>query len=205
MSQNDSFLSSTWSSTTNDSPTTSFSSSISDVLRSRSRRRRSSAGEHDRNLAKSPRTGVHYDAVPCRRYSQSDALCGPCRGLDLHDLVTSGRDIRSSSGQFITYLDWTIDPTCALCAFLKSMRIPPPHLSTTSQSDGENGQKGTGYHLRAFSGILSYREYFMRPPTNMKTSKSPDTMLQTASSPMTETHTNTCMLTRLDPWVIYYP
>jgi hypothetical protein len=176
MSQNDSFLSSTWSSTTNDSPATCFSSSISDVRRSRSRRRRSSAGEHDRNLAKSPRTGVRYDAVPCRRYSQSDALCGPCRRLDLHDLVTSRRDIRSSSGQFITYLDWTVDSTCALCAFLKSMRIPP-HLSTTSKSDYEYGKNGTGYHLRAFSGMLSYREYFVRPPTNIKMSESSDTML----------------------------
>ena len=177
MSQNDSFLSSTWSSTTNDSPATSFSSSISDVRRSRSRRRRSSAGEHDCSLAKSPRTGVRYDAVPCRRYSRSDALCGPCRELDLHDFVTSRRDIRSSSGQFITYLDWTTDPTCTLCAFLKSMRIPPPHLSTTSKSDNEDERKKTGYHLRAFSGMLSYREYFVRPPTNMKMSESSDTML----------------------------
>ena len=177
MSQNDSFLSSTWSSTSHDSPATSFSSSISDVRRSRSRRRRSSAGKHDCSLAKSPRTGNHYDAVPRRRYSQFNTLCDPCRSLDLHDLVASTGYIRSTSGQFITYLDWTIDPTCTLCAFFKQMRIPPPPLSTASRSDDETGQKETGYHLRAFSGMLSYREYFMRPPTNMKMSKSPDAML----------------------------
>lgn len=182
MSQNDSFLSSTWSSTTNDSPATSFSSSISDVRRSRSRRRRSSAGEHDRSLAKSPRTGVHYDAVPCRRYSQSNTLCDQCRRLNLHDFVTSRRHIRSTSGQFITYLDWAIDSTCALCAFLKPMRISPLPLSTTSKLNDEDGQKGTAYHLRAFSGMLSYREYFMRPPTNMRISESPDTMLAVVSN-----------------------
>jgi hypothetical protein len=57
------------------------------------------------------------------------------------------------------------------------MRVPNPHHDVDPESIGKDGEETTGYHLRAFSGMLSYREYFLRPPTNRKISDSSDTML----------------------------
>lgn len=104
-------------------------------------------------------------------------LCGPCHSLDLNHFITSRRQITSALGEFITYLDWVTDPSCSLCAFFKSMRVPHPHRDASHKPDAKEQEDEPGYHLRAFSGMLSYREYFVRPPTNRKTSESSDTML----------------------------
>ncbi|KAL5424596.1 hypothetical protein PMIN04_003134 [Paraphaeosphaeria minitans] len=50
------------------------------------------------------------------------------------------------------------------------MRIPHPHRS-------KFGAEENAYHLRAFSGILSFREFFKRPPNNRNFSGSSDTIL----------------------------
>lgn len=177
MSRNSSFLSSPWSSHSTQSPTTSFSSSNFDVPRSRSRRRRSSADENDRSSSKYARTSVHHDVIPYRQSPEPMTLCGPCHSLDLDHFITSRRQITSSLGEFITYLDWITDPSCALCVFFKSMRVPDPHRNARSTCLGRNEAEETGYHLRAFSGMRSYREYFVRPPTNRKSNDSSDIML----------------------------
>ncbi|KAL5391828.1 hypothetical protein DPSP01_001118 [Paraphaeosphaeria sporulosa] len=157
MSFDSSLLSSTWSSFSTQSPATSFSSTTCEVRRSRSRRRRSSASEHDRTIAKFARTSIS----PYRQLPESKVLCGPCRNLNLSSIITSGIEITSASGQFIAYLDWDTDSRCMLCAFFRSMRIPHPHRSKYEAEEN-------AYHLRAFSGILSFREYFNRPPNNRK-------------------------------------
>ena len=176
MSRDNSFLSSTWSSSSSQSPTTSFSSTTLEVRRSRSRRRRSSAGEYDGSLTKFAKTNTHHDASPYRRSPEPKALCGQCHSLDLNHFITS-RQIKSALGEFITYLDWDTESKCALCAFFKSMRVPHPHRNANPKPGGKGEAEETGYHLRAFSGMLSYREYFLRPPANMKTSESSDTIL----------------------------
>src|SRR5690242_12067474 len=177
MSRNSSFLSSTWSSSSTLSPSTSFSSTTFEVRRSRSRRRRSSASEHDRSLVKFARTSIYHDAIPYRQSPEPMALCGPCHSLDLNHFITSRRQITSALGEFITYLDWATDSSCPLCAFFKSMRVPHPHRDASHKPGDKEQEDEPGYHLRAFSGMLSYREYFVRPPTNRKTSESSDTML----------------------------
>jgi hypothetical protein len=151
------------------SPTTSFGSTSYEVRRSRSRRRCSSASEDDRGIAKFART----DVLPYRKRRAQKAprrLCGGCYGLDLNQIVTSGKQVTSALGEFVAYLDWATDSSCTLCAFFQSMRVLHPHSS-------EDKAQEIGYHLRAFSGMLSYREYFLRPPNNKKISNSSDTML----------------------------
>lgn len=165
MSFDSSLLSSTWSSFTTQSPATSFRSTSPEVRRSRSRRRRSSASEDARIVAKFSRTSLS----PYRRVPETKALCGPCHSLDLNHIVTS-KNVTSSSGEFVTYLNWDINSGCTLCAFFKSMRVPHPHHN--EHEDGKNA-----YHLRAFSGLLSFRQYFQRPPNNRKTNGSSDVML----------------------------
>lgn len=173
MSFSQSFLSSIWSSSSEQSPATSFGSNTFEIRRSRSRRR-SSPAEGDRYPFKSAKTHAPYDALVYRRRAESEAFCRSCHDLDLKNIFASRRQIRSASGEFIVYLNWAFDPTCALCSLVTSMQVPQTRCSTDRNCAGK---EEAGYHLRAFSGMVSYREYFLRAPPNRRTNDSSDTML----------------------------
>ncbi|KAF2120863.1 heterokaryon incompatibility protein-domain-containing protein [Lophiotrema nucula] len=157
--------------------------------RSPSRRRRSSTSDHEFARSKVRRTAHHLDVSPYRKdesgsYQFNDIvvqreedkgparLCSQCRKINIANILTSQKPISSSRGHFLTYLKWDEVSTCLLCNFLKGMRIP------AQPDEGSNSYANDhGYHLRAFSAMSSYREYFFRPPMNQHRPRSGDTML----------------------------
>jgi hypothetical protein len=137
--------------------------------RSPNRRRRSSASDEESIAYKYHRTGTRLDVtLPYPRKPEREPLCKRCRDLNLSRRIDS-RERIAAKGHFLTYLDWDEDAGCTLCDFLKTMRLPP-----SAQSKGKLQQPG--YHLRAFSGMLSYCEYFSRASQHPRR-YSGDTML----------------------------
>lgn len=131
-------------------------------FRSSSRRRRSTTDEHEGLPSKYPRSGHHGDVRSYQRQRRAESLCDQCRSIDLNRIISSQNTVPSFRGQFVMYLDFSETAECALCQFLAQMRIPHPRTGNCPALGG-GLDENRKYHLRAFSGRMSYREYFLRP------------------------------------------